>query len=215
MEVDGSQPAGKDAGKRHGCGPALLKKNQETVPHHLLLGEVGAAPWGKRTMLELFESIQVTPRPEHVEVDDDLRHHVPNGRDAIDEVCLNKLRKQGQEPPQKYKASPARAHFQQHKEGRGQHIHDLADSQRVALGLCPATPQCGTIRVFLGSVIQNGEEDGHAPRPALSLQEALGKHVPILGQVLRVPAPYGTGQGKADRVTGIGNVAVPRIRKAG
>mmetsp|Transcript_522 Transcript_522/g.1577 ORF Transcript_522/g.1577 Transcript_522/m.1577 type:complete len:343 (-) Transcript_522:394-1422(-) len=81
--------------------------------------------------------------------------------------------------------------------------------------LAPAAQQCAAVSLLFGSVVQERQEDRSAPDTAFCLQVALGKHVPVLCQVLGVPAPNRRGQDQAERVARKIYVAIDGVCQAG
>mmetsp|Transcript_15210 Transcript_15210/g.43507 ORF Transcript_15210/g.43507 Transcript_15210/m.43507 type:complete len:403 (-) Transcript_15210:844-2052(-) len=215
-EVQRTQAPREDADDGAHRRGALLREDQPAVQEDLHVREALLLRQHRHLAraVPLIEVRDLAPRPPHVEVDDDLRHDVPHGGHAVHEVHAPELRHDRRQAPEEGRRARGRGQLQQGQEAGTEHVDELTDSQCVPPGLAPAAEQRAAVGLLLGRVVEERQEDGMAPNAALRHQAALGKHVPVLCHVVRIPASHGRCQHQTDGIARERHVAINRVGKA-
>mmetsp|Transcript_25077 Transcript_25077/g.54571 ORF Transcript_25077/g.54571 Transcript_25077/m.54571 type:complete len:248 (+) Transcript_25077:318-1061(+) len=136
--------------------------------------------------------------------------------DSHEDVDHEQLHPEEEEAPAVYHLRPSALNLGEDAREVVVHVHNLAKAEGMPLRLYPPRLDSSEPAFGLRRVVQDREEDGRDSQAASGGEEAFQRHVPILGDPVRIPALDGLGQAGGDGVGRVGNphgVGVGEVRQ--
>mmetsp|Transcript_57833 Transcript_57833/g.134706 ORF Transcript_57833/g.134706 Transcript_57833/m.134706 type:complete len:296 (-) Transcript_57833:1103-1990(-) len=217
MEVEGTSPACDQHAQGQACIGLLLEIHHPAVQDDPLLVHTALRTCGQGNAAGragLPKVLYVTPRPPHVEADEHMREHGPHPQRGHHKVHRDKLAHDREHAYEEHHSTPGRGQLEQPEVDVGDDIDDLGNTKRVAGRLRPPRLDGLQAGVLLGRVVEERQEDGPAPHAPARFQVALGEHVPVLRDVVGVPASHGGSKDQAQGVAGERHVAIDGVCEA-